>query len=317
VPLDFGDYAAALASYADLEAVARQQDDAFATLTADRVGAMACHWAGDHGRARRMAERAMRHPAQTIPLVYSQISVDRRVSMRVVLARILWLEGCADQARALAAEAVELAVADSPNAICDALGHAAVPIALWSGDWVAADRLSAMLLEQTQRFSLTRWHFAALCFRAVWALDRPGGRAESLLGEELARAAPLPGLQRDLMATLSPRWLDQATIMRGRQQLGGWCGAELLRVACLQIADNQPEAAGVEADLRRSMAIAREQGAISWELRSAMSLARLWQARDRRLDALQLLSPIYERFTEGLGTRDVLAASELLREMQR
>ena len=73
----------------------------------------------------------------------------------------------------------------------------------------------------------------------------------------------------------------------------------------------------VEVALLRAMSIAREQGAISWELRSAASLARLWQQQDRRLDGLQLLSPIYERFSEGLGTRDLLAARELLLDMQR
>lgn len=317
VPLDFGDYAAAMANYADLEAVTRQQDDPFATLTADRVGAMACHWAGDHARARRLAERAIRHPAQTIPLVYSQFSVDRRVSMRVVLARILWLQGLADQAQNLAMEAVNLAAGDSPNAVCDALGHAAVPIALWRGDWTVADRLSARLLEHTQRFTLTRWHFAALCFRTIWSLEHESGISDLELSEELARATPLPGLQRDLMATLSTRWIDSTTLSRGRQELGGWCSAELLRVSALQNIEAPGSHLDVDVALHRAMSIARQQGAVSWELRAAFSLARLWQQQDRRLDALQLLSPIYERFGEGLGTRDLLAARELLLEMQR
>ncbi|MET0282354.1 MAG: winged helix-turn-helix domain-containing protein [Steroidobacteraceae bacterium] len=315
IPLDFGDYATALTNYGELESVARQQDDPFAALAADRVGALATHWAGDHRQARRLAERVLRHPAETIPLVYSQISVDRRVSMRVVLARIQWLEGLADQARDLATEAVALAREDSPNAVCDALGHAAVPIALWRGDWREADRLSALLLETTRRYTLTRWHFAALCFRAVWALRDSLGSAERLLDEETAKAAPLPGLQRDLMSTVSTRWLDNATVARAQAELGGWCAPELLRVAALHGPGTQSFEA-LERSLARSLQLARTQGALAWELRSAMSLARIWQSRERRVEAFELLAPVVRRFVEGLDTRDMVAAMALLRDLQ-
>ncbi|MET0291580.1 MAG: winged helix-turn-helix domain-containing protein [Steroidobacteraceae bacterium] len=312
IPLDFGDYAAAKASFADLEAVAREQDDAFAVLAADRVGAMTFHWAGDHARARRLAERVLRHPAETIPLAYSHISVDRRVSMRVVLARILWLEGFADQARQLAAEALELAVRDSPNAVCDALGHAAVPIALWCGDRADGERWTSLLLDYTRRYTLTRWHVAALCFRAVWTLQESPGALEP----EMDRAAPLPGLQRDLMATFSTRWIDATTLARGQQELGGWCSPELLRVAALQSAGSATST-GTESALERSLRAARAQGAAAWELRSAMSLARLWQSTERLEDAFQLLAPVYRKFTQGLDTRDLREAKSLLLELQR
>jgi predicted ATPase len=60
---------------------------------------------------------------------------------------------------------------------------------------------------------------------------------------------------------------------------------------------------------------ARAQQAKSWELRTATSLARLWQQQARRKEAYELLAPIYEWFTEGFGTKDLKEAKALLREL--
>jgi predicted ATPase len=70
--------------------------------------------------------------------------------------------------------------------------------------------------------------------------------------------------------------------------------------------------ADVEALFIGSLEEARRQGALSWELRAATSLARLWLERGRRADAGALLAPLYARFTEGFATADVQAAGSLL-----
>jgi len=57
---------------------------------------------------------------------------------------------------------------------------------------------------------------------------------------------------------------------------------------------------------------ARRQGALSWELRAATSLARLLHDQSRCADALALLQPVYDRFTEGFDTADLKAAKALL-----
>jgi predicted ATPase/DNA-binding winged helix-turn-helix (wHTH) protein len=316
VKLDFGDYAGSLQALADLQAAAATEDDVFARLSADRVGAMVCHWAGDHGRARQLAERVLRHPAQTIPPAYVPVSVDRRVSMRVVLARVLWLEGYADQARDIAAEALELAALDSPGAVCDALGHAVCPIAFWRGDVAEAARMSAMLLEHARRFTLTRWFIAASCLQAVLRLDLQVKEAGLVTPEALSQAAPLPGLQRDFMATISGRWLDDVTTMRGDQQLGGWCTAEIQRRAAeIRFAAGALSAAQLEVALKSSLQLARAQGAFAWQLRTATALARHYLFEEERATGRALLDPLVACITEGRNTADAVQAQRLLAQL--
>jgi len=71
-----------------------------------------------------------------------------------------------------------------------------------------------------------------------------------------------------------------------------------------------------EALLRQALELASRQGALSWELRITTSLARLWREQDKTPQAHGLLTSVYERFTEGLGTRDLLTAKSLLDEMR-
>ena len=61
--------------------------------------------------------------------------------------------------------------------------------------------------------------------------------------------------------------------------------------------------------------LARRQGARSWELRCATSLARLWRDQARSKEARELLTPVYDRFTEGFATADLRAAKALLEEL--
>ncbi len=60
-----------------------------------------------------------------------------------------------------------------------------------------------------------------------------------------------------------------------------------------------------EADFHAALALAREMSAKAWELRAAMSLARLWRDHGKRTEARELLAPIYDRFTEGFDTADL------------
>ena len=78
----------------------------------------------------------------------------------------------------------------------------------------------------------------------------------------------------------------------------------------------EPDVAKAEACFERALAIARSQQTRSWELRAAMSLARLWRDRGKRDEARDLLAPIYGWFTEGFDTLDLKEAKALLDELQ-
>jgi predicted ATPase len=95
-----------------------------------------------------------------------------------------------------------------------------------------------------------------------------------------------------------------------------WCEADIHRTAG-EIALMLPEqdAAKAEAHFERALAIAREQKAKFWELRAAMSMARLWRGQGQRLQAHDLLAPVYGWFTEGFDTLDLKEAKALLAEL--
>jgi predicted ATPase len=92
--------------------------------------------------------------------------------------------------------------------------------------------------------------------------------------------------------------------------------AETNRIAGA-IALKSPECdhAKSQAYFERALAIARQQQAKSWELRAAMSMARLWRDQGKRDEAHDLLAPIYSWFTEGFDTRDLKEAKALLEEL--
>ncbi len=92
-----------------------------------------------------------------------------------------------------------------------------------------------------------------------------------------------------------------------------WCEAEVHRLAG-EIALLSPErdAAKAEAYFERALGVARAQQAKSWELRAAMSMARLWRDQGKRQQARDLLVPVYGWFTEGFDTRDLKEAKVLL-----
>jgi class 3 adenylate cyclase/predicted ATPase len=83
----------------------------------------------------------------------------------------------------------------------------------------------------------------------------------------------------------------------------------------LLLQQTMPEAQQAEVCFQHALDVARRQQAKSWELRAAMSLARLWQQQGKRAEARELLAPIYGWFTEGFDTADLQEAKVLLAEL--
>jgi predicted ATPase len=92
--------------------------------------------------------------------------------------------------------------------------------------------------------------------------------------------------------------------------------AEFVRIAGeIAVLEPKPDATKAEAYFYRALEVARQQQAKSWELRAAMSMARLWRDQGKRDEARDLLAPIYGWFTEGFDTLDLKEAKKLLDEL--
>jgi predicted ATPase len=325
-----GDLAAALAVARRFYTLALEHADPTTLPIADRMMAMSYHYLGDQTNAWRHIERMLSadvDPQRRPPLI--RFRFDQKVAGRVVLARILWLRGFADQAW----RTVRNAVADAealadPATLCYALSHGGCLVALWVGNLAAAERYAEMLLDHSRKHGFAVWNDFASRLKGVLLVktgDLDGGSPLLRAGlheitEPNANLWFLTGLGQMAEALgQAGRFADGiATVERGldRSQRG-WLAPELLRIKgellLLQGTTGTTEA--VEDVFRRALDGAREHGTLSWELRAATSLARSLRDQRRPADAIAYLRPVYDRFTEGFGTADLIAAKRLLDEL--
>ena len=95
-----------------------------------------------------------------------------------------------------------------------------------------------------------------------------------------------------------------------------WQEAEVNRTSGeIALMSPKRDAAKAEACFKRALAVARAQRAKSFELRAAMSVARLWREQGKRDEAREILAPVYGGFTEGFDTLDLKQAKALLDEL--
>jgi predicted ATPase/DNA-binding winged helix-turn-helix (wHTH) protein len=309
--------------------------DPIESVMANRILGTALHYLGDQNSARRHIDRALSHHDSSSwrPKVISP-GFDLLVSTHYFQARVLWLQGFADQALRAVEQNVEEGLAlGQALTFCSVLGQAACPIVFLAGDLDAAERYGTMLLAHTDRHQIRLWNIWARCFNGLVMARRgdvPGGLG--ILRDGLEQASD---------ARLLPRFLflegEQALYLGRTGEVGPardsveqmlarcaarderWYVAELLRIKGeLMAARGDPtEAADIEKLFLKSLDEARGQGAFFWELRTATSLARLWRKNGRLAEAGALLRPIHARLTEGHATADPRAAQALLEELRK
>ncbi len=302
-----GNYPAALSLATRLRQCVGDDDPA-AVLLSDRLAALCLHFLGNHRQARQLALKVLAHPE--VRMSRECVSgVPKAVSMRIVLARMLWIEGQVDQAMQVGLESVALSQGCVPFVSCQALGVAAIPLALWRGDLDRARTLIAQLLALASGDALEYWESWGNGFAHIAA-----GRGASPTAGAPAWQWPNYGKEMDMFATLDASLLADEALARSEQGLVGWCAPEVFRAHGERLLhDGAPDAGALaEAMFLRAIAAAHEQQALSWELRAATSLARLWQGAARRDEAHALLDAVYGRFAEGFDTADLCAARALL-----
>ena len=313
-------------------ALAAERPEANDRLSGEGMIGVSQLFLGDLPSARRHLEHMLADyvtPAQASHIVRFQI--DQRVVMSSFLPRVLWLQGFPDQATRAAHISVEDAhAANHTISLCQALAHAACPLALLTGDLAAAEHYGTMLLDHSTRHALALWRACGRSFQGLLVIQH----GDVLTGLRLLRAGfdefgEAGSAVFRLIAFLMAEALGRAgqnaeglaaiedAIARSERTEEHWAMAELVRVKGeLLLLQGAPGAATAGEDhFRQALDWARRQGALSWELRAATSLARLLRDRDRIGEARDLLAPIYERFTEGFGTADLLTAKALLDQL--
>jgi predicted ATPase len=316
--------------------LAASRSDLSAQLFGEHIVGMAKHFLGDQISARRHLEQVVTQYTHTYygrdfvrPQDIIRFQIDGYVSARAFLARVLWLQGFSDQAvRAVEMSVEEAHATGHAVSLCYTLSSAACPIALWVGNLTTAAHYTAMMVDSSRKHDLPVWSATGSRFQKTvvlmggdvvagsqmldFSLDEVDQSAFSfrsiagltLLAEALGRAGRIAeGL---------------ALVDAGIEQFEANCFTpEFVRLKGeLSLLQGMPGAEGsAEIHFRQALDGAREHGALSWELRAATSLARLLRNQGRPADATACLQPIYDRFTEGFGTADLVAAKQLLDDL--
>jgi hypothetical protein len=191
------------------------------------------------------------------------------------------------------------------------------------GDRVAASRYTAKLVELSRQHALPHWAAFGARFEQVLVIKAGDGGSQRQPSGKDEVAAPnfsfrsLSGLTQlaEALGQAGRTTEGLAALEANVEQFEDGCfSPELIRLKGeLTMQLDMPGAAGsAEALLRQALEGAREQGALSWELRAATSLARLLRHQSRPAEAIACLQPVYNRFTEGFGTSDLIAAKQIL-----
>jgi predicted ATPase len=312
----------------EFHALARRGSDRNDLMFAERMMGVAEHFVGDQMTARRHLEQALAqdslsdHGRDAVRFQdVLRFGIDLRVSTRLFLAKVLWLQGFADQAVRMSEQSLGEAEA-SGHVIsqCHVLASTACLIAFWVGDYVAAARYTGKLVDLSRQNALPFWAAFGAGFEQVLVIKAGGLGGE---GEAIGPTISFRSLSR---LTLLAEALGQAgriteglaLLEAGIEQFEpSFFTPEVIRLKGeLSLLQGMPSAVGsAEAHFRQALDEARERGTLSWELRAATSLARLLRSQGLLAGAISCLRPVYSRFTEGFGTADLIAAKQVLDEL--
>jgi predicted ATPase/DNA-binding winged helix-turn-helix (wHTH) protein len=302
-------------------------------LLGRRMTGVSAYLQGDLAGARDNLERVLAEYVASDDRSHTiRFQFDLPVSARVFIAWILWLQGLPDQAIRAAETAVEDArAANHAISLCYALTLGACPIAFMTGNLTAAEHYVSTLVEQSTRHALTLWGALGRAYGGLLLLrrgDLTAGSAALRTGLDEAGAA---GLAVRLISFLdlssepsrhagqiaSQLKAVEEAIDRSTAVEEHWAIAELLRIRGELLLSEGAHGVAIMAEdhFRQALDWARRQGALSWELRTATSLARLLRDQARSAEAVSLLESVYDRFMQGFETADLIAARRLLDEL--
>jgi predicted ATPase/DNA-binding winged helix-turn-helix (wHTH) protein/Tfp pilus assembly protein PilF len=310
-----------------IEQIAHRIDDPVSLLAAYRELGATLLTSGRPREAQQYLERILRSPAtpgDRRSVIYYN-SNDHAVA-RAMLARALWMQGLTDQALHEARLSLkELQDTDHQLQLCPILYHGICRVATMTGDFATADREIAHLIEVGKSLNAHLWETAGRFLKGKLLVERgefaqgllvlrdafeTGGRTWRLSYPEFkgTLALGLAGTGRLDEALVA---LDDAMAAE-REDGHGWFAPELLRIKGEVLLQQAADRSTAEDCFNQAAQMASEQGALFWELRIALSVARLRVSQGRHHEARAPLASVYDRFTEGFATADMQAARTLL-----
>ena len=314
---------------ADLLRLSRRRNDPAGLILGHLSPGRTLMFAGILTRSRSHLEQALAFydPVSHGSLV-RQAGVHPQVASQAFLGIVLLCAGHPDQALARStaaiAEAKRLA---HPPSLAVSLTNGARLVS-FTGDSAALEEWAGELLAMATEQGFVLWRAMGTIYRG-WAkvqngdvaegvsLLRDGSTAYRTTGAEawvpyqialLARACEIAGQIEEAVTQLDDAL--QITQRTGER----WLEAQLIRHKG-QLLLRQGHSEAAEELYHKALGIAQEQNAKLWELRAAVSLARLWRDQGKPTEARDLLAPIYGWFTEGFGTPDLKEAKALLEEL--
>jgi tetratricopeptide (TPR) repeat protein len=326
-----GDDGKASAAVERLRDSAQRLGDPAIVADADRRMGNTLLTIGKPREAQCYLERVLQYPERERPVFWSHSD---RARARAMLAHALWLQGFAEKALREALGATdELHGTEHQLSFCRVLYFGICRIAPMAGDFAAADRANARLIEVATTLNAPLWKTVGHFLEGKLLIERGEfGRGAAVLREAFrtcgetgwrvsypefrgALAIALAELEHlDEALTAVTEALEKSVAGEDGQR---WYVPELLRIKgeilLRRALDRSTSMA--EDCFNEASQIARQQGSLSWELRAATSLARLLRNQGRPADAKGILQAVYDRFTEGFGTADLIAAKRLLDEL--
>ncbi|MBJ3777123.1 ATP-binding protein [Acuticoccus mangrovi] len=305
-------------------------DDRSALPDGERLFAIAEYYLGRFDSARRRLEHLATGARDSAGVRPTRFDIEREGVVGCALATVQWLTGFPDTAMRTAAHVVERALLSGHDLSLSNTLALACQIGLWSRRYAEAERYCEMLGELRPE-SNDMWRQPLMLYaRGILACADGASEAgvdlirQSIAAHEsanlLVRTAHYLGTLALELANLgeigeADRTV-QAALDRAVAHNEHWCVPELLRIEAL-VRRRQNRADAAEAALSSALSRATEMGALSWRLRAANDLARLWLDRGRTDDVRPMLSPIVDAFTEGFEGPDLVAARGLISDRIR
>jgi predicted ATPase/DNA-binding winged helix-turn-helix (wHTH) protein len=330
-----GEYGKAWTTVERLWQIAHQIGDPAIVTAADRLMGITLLPLGRLQEAQQCSERVLQAPISPEDQRHSVYHhSEHRAMARAMLACALWLQGLTEKALYESEASLgELRGTDHQLSVCPVLYYGLCRIAPMTGDFATADRGIARLIEVASRLDALFWKTVGRFLQGKLMIERrefARGVAEVRGAFDTCRQMGWRASYQEFKGALAVglaglSQLDDAldAVQEGLEGFGQreegerWYVPELLRIKG-EVLLQQPVDGSVslaEDCFDQAGELARELGALFWELRVALSLARLRLTQGRNNEARQVLGPVYDRFTEGFGTTDMLSAKKLLKSL--